>query len=84
MLTVHPLTDTSLYEVDDSGDRVCHIVADDGGWLCGGKPAPTPGEQAPRTHVTRRPGDPTCDGCGSPRCAKCKAVWARNGDGEPH
>ena len=78
MLTVHPLTETDLYEVDDSNDDgLCHIVADDGGWLCGQKPPPGPGERPPRTHVTRSPGSPICDGCGFPRCQKCEALWQR-------
>lgn len=77
MLTVHPLTETDLYEVDDSDD-LCHIVADDGGWLCGGKPPPGPGGDAGRTHITRRPDDPICDGSRLPRCQKCEAIWRRD------
>lgn len=78
MPTVEPLTITGLYEVhDDPGERVCHIIGDDNGWLCGGRRPPGPGESPPRTHVTRRPGDAICDGCGLPRCRKCEAIWKR-------
>lgn len=65
--TVQPITSTGLYEVhEDPGERVCHIVGDDGGWLCGGK-RPAPGEPSRGTHITRHPGDAACDGCGLPR-----------------
>lgn len=78
MQTVQPRTTTELYEVhEDRDDRLCHIVADDGGWLCGAKPAPGAGDPPPRTHITRNPGDTICDGCGSPRCKKCEASWQR-------
>lgn len=71
MLTVQPPTETLLREVDDShDDRVCHIVADDGGWLCDESPAGL--SEGRRTHVTNRPRDAVCDGCGKPRCPKCR------------
>ena len=74
MLTVDTPTRTRLYEVDDShDDRFCHIVSDDdSGWLCG--QSPRGGGEGRRTHVTRRPTDRTCDGCGRPRCPKCREL----------
>lgn len=78
MTKLRPLTDTGLCEVhDDPGERLCHIVGEDGGWLCRQErddPAP---ESTARTHITRRPGEAVCDGCGLPRCPRCKAIWQR-------
>jgi hypothetical protein len=85
MLTVAPPpTETLLYEVeeDTGGDGFCHILDDDGRWLCRGqKPGPREGRSF--THRTRHPARPTCDGCGAPRCPKCRAEYiARNGGGD--
>lgn len=80
MQTTEPRTTTGLYEVHDvPGERVCHIIGDDGGWLCGGKAAPGPEDPPLRTHITRHPGDPVCDGCGLPRWPALRRCLARRG-----